>query len=83
MYVHLSLVCQRKTATITKIFFHCIRTAQSSRVGSNLRVHRIVYLVVKRGNILVNVVVLKIIYFRLLLSLINPAVYLLNKVYVS
>ena len=32
---------------------HCTRTVQSSRVGCSLRVHRIVYLAVKKGNVLV------------------------------
>ena len=34
---------------------HCTRTAQSSRVGCSRRVHRIVYLAVKKGNVLVNI----------------------------
>ena len=34
---------------------HCTRTVQSSRVGSSLRVNRIVYLAFKKGNILVNI----------------------------
>ena len=36
------------------------RAAQSSRVGCSRRVHRIVYLAVKKGNILVNILLLKI-----------------------
>ena len=32
---------------------HCARTAQSSRGGCSRRVHKIVYLAVKKGNILV------------------------------
>ena len=38
----------------------CIRTAQSSRAGCGRRVHRTVYLTVKKGNILVNILLLKI-----------------------
>ena len=52
---------------------HCTRTAQSSRGGCNRQVHKIEYLAVEKGNILVNI----------LLSLINPAVYLLNKIVVG
>ena len=39
---------------------HCTRTAQSSRGGCSRRVHKIEYLVVNNGNILVNVLLLKI-----------------------
>ena len=38
----------------------CARTAQSSRVGCSRRVHKIVYLAVKMGNISVNILLLKI-----------------------
>ena len=60
---------------------HCTRTAQSSRIGCSRRGHKNVYLAVKKDifcqyftseNIL-----------RWLLSLIYPAVYLLNKIYAS
>ena len=40
------------------------------------------YLAVNKGNILVSVLLLKI-FHRKLLPLINPAVYLLNKIFVS
>ena len=33
---------------------HCTQTAQSSRGGCSRRVHKIVYLAVNKGNILVN-----------------------------
>ena len=39
---------------------HCSRTAQSSRGGCSRRVHEIVCLAVKKGNILVNYLLLKI-----------------------
>ena len=39
---------------------HCTRTAQSSRGGCRRRVHKIVYLAVKKGHILVNILLLKI-----------------------
>ena len=39
---------------------HCTRTAQSSRGGCSRRVHKIVYLAVKKGNILGNILFLKI-----------------------
>ena len=39
---------------------HCTRTAQSSRGGCSRRVHKIEYLAVKKGNILFNVLLLKI-----------------------
>ena len=39
---------------------HCIRTAKSSRGGCSRRVHKIVYLAVNKGNILVFILLLKI-----------------------
>ena len=39
---------------------HCTRTTQSSCLGCSRRVHRIVYLAVEKGNILVNILLLKI-----------------------
>ena len=39
---------------------HCTQTAQSSRDGCSQRVHKIVYLAVNKGNILVNILLLKI-----------------------
>ena len=39
---------------------HCNRTAQSSRGGCSRRGHNIVYLAVRKGNILVNSLLLKI-----------------------
>ena len=39
---------------------HCTRTAKSSCVGYSGRVHRIVYLANKKGNILVDILLLKI-----------------------
>ena len=39
---------------------HCTRTAQSSRGGCSRRVQKVVYLAVNQGNILVNVLRLKI-----------------------
>ena len=39
---------------------HCTRTAQSSRGGCSRRVRRIVYLAVKKGKIMVNILLLKI-----------------------
>ena len=47
-----------------------------------ITVHRIVYLAVKKGNIFVNILVLTF-FSGYLLSMTNPSVYLLNKVYVS
>ena len=38
----------------------CTPTAQSSRVGCSRRVHRIMYLAVTKGNILINILSLKI-----------------------
>ena len=38
----------------------CTRIAQSSRGGCSRRVHKIVYLAAKKGNILVNILLLKI-----------------------
>ena len=49
----------RKTPTYT-LENHCTRTARSSLGGCSRRVHKIVYLVVKKGNILVNFLLLKI-----------------------
>ena len=57
---------------------HCTRNAQSSRGVCSRRVHKIEYLAVNKGNILVNFFTYANIH-RELLSLINPAVYLLNK----
>ena len=57
-------------------------TAQSLRVGCSRRVHKIEYLAVNKGKILVNVL-LAVNNHRELLSLINPAVYLLNKSFVG
>ena len=42
-------------------YYHCTGTAQSSRGGCSRPVHKIVYLAVKRGNILVIFLLLKII----------------------
>ena len=39
---------------------HCTRTAQSSGGGCSRRVHKIEYLAVIKGNILVNFLLLKI-----------------------
>ena len=39
---------------------HCNRTAQSLHGGCSRRVHKIVYLAVKKGNIFVNILFLKI-----------------------
>ena len=39
---------------------HCTQTAQSSHGGCSRRVHKIVYLAVKKGNILVNILLQKI-----------------------
>ena len=36
------------------------RTVQSVRVGCSRRVHKITYLIVKQGNILVNILLLRI-----------------------
>ena len=38
---------------------HCTRTVQPSRGGCSRCVHKIVYLAVKKGNILVNILLLK------------------------
>ena len=56
---------------------HCTRTAQSSRGGCSRRVHKIEYLAVNKGKSLVNIFILENIH-RELLSLLNPAVHLLN-----
>ena len=61
---------------------HYIRTAQSSRGGCSRRVHKIVYLTVKKGNILAIFFTFENIH-RELISLINPAVYLLDKIFVG
>ena len=55
---------------------HCTQTAQSSRCGCSRRVHKIVNPAVKKGHsfTLEN-------FNRELLSLINPAMYLLNKLF--
>ena len=60
----------------------CTRTAQSSRGGCSRRVHKIVYLAVNKGNILVIFFTSENIH-RELLSLINPALYLLDKKFVG
>ena len=39
---------------------HCTRTAQSEHGGCSRRVHEMVYLAVNKGNILVNILLLKI-----------------------
>ena len=57
---------------------HCTRTAQSSRGGCRRRVHKIVYLAVKKGHILVIIFFSENIHCEFI-SLTNPAVYLLNK----
>ena len=49
----------------------CTRTAQSSRFGRNRRVHRILYLAVKKGNILVNILLLKILFANYCLLFLN------------
>ena len=56
---------------------HCTRTAQSSRGGCSRRVHKIVYLAVYKGNVLVNFFTSENIHHDLL-SLIDPSMYLLN-----
>ena len=59
----------RHNCTLEK---HCIRTSHSLRGGCSRRVHKIVYLAVKKGNILVNILLLKIFianYCRLLIQL--------------
>ena len=51
---------------------HCTQTAQSSRGGCSQRVHKRVYLAVQKGNILVNILLLKILianYCHLLIQL--------------
>ena len=55
--------------------------SDSSRGGCSRRVHKILNPAVKRGNILVNFLLMN--FFCKLLSLINPAVYLLNKMFVG
>ena len=63
---------------------HCTRTAQSLRGGCSRRVRRKVYIAVKKGNVMVNILLLKnILLSDLCFSLINPAVYLLDNVYMS
>ena len=64
----------QKHGLSTTLENHCTRTAQSSRSGCSRRVHKIEYLAVKRGNILVIFFTSENIH-RELLSLINPAVY--------
>ena len=49
---------------------HCTRTTQSSRAGCSRRVYRIVYVAVKKGNILVNILLLEIFFANY--SLMNP-----------
>ena len=61
---------------------HCTRTAQSSHGGCSQQVHKTVYLAVNKFNILVNFFTSENIH-RELLSLLNPAVYLLNKIFVG
>ena len=56
---------------------HCTRTAQSTRGGCSRRVQKVVYLTVNNCNILIFFTSQNI--HRELLSLINPAVYLVNK----
>ena len=60
----------------------CTRSAQSSHGGCSRRVHKIVYLAVNENNILVNFFTSENIHHELL-SLINPAVYLLNYFFVD
>ena len=48
-------------STYTTLENHCTRTAQSSRGGCSRRMHKIEYLAVNKGNILVNVLLLKIV----------------------
>ena len=55
---------------------HCIRTAQSSRGGCSRRVYKIMYIAVKKGNIFVIFLLLKILIANY--NHIHPAVYLLN-----
>ena len=51
---------------------HCTRTVQSSRVGCNRRVHRICLPSRKKGNILVNILLLKNIFRSKILPKILP-----------
>ena len=67
---------------INMLMTHCTRTAQSSRGGCSRRVHKIVYLAVKKGNILVNILLLKI-FIANNCHLLNPAVNLLSKIFVG
>ena len=46
--------------TYTTLENHCTRTAQSPHGGCSRRVHKIVYLAIKNGHILVNILLLKI-----------------------
>ena len=56
-------------------------TVQSLCGGCSRRVHKIVYLAVKKGNILASTLRLKIFFTNY--CHINPAMYLLNKIYMS
>ena len=47
---------------------HCTRTTQSSCCGCSRRVHKIVYLAVNKGNILVNFLLLKIFIARIIIT---------------
>ena len=47
-------------STVHMLEKHWTRTVQSSRVGCSRRVHRIVYVSVKKGNIMVNILLLKL-----------------------
>ena len=60
---------------------HCTRIAKSPRSGCSQRVHKLVYLFVNKGNILVIFYIKNI--HRELLSLINPAMCLQNTFFVG
>ena len=69
--------------TICTLENHCTRTVQSSRGGYSRRVHKIVYLSVKKGTILVIFFLTSENIHRESLSLIKPAVYLHNQFFVG
>ena len=48
-----------KVTGINRLENHCTQTVQSSHVGCSRRVHRIVYIAVKKGNLFVNILLLK------------------------
>ena len=56
----------------------CTQKLQSSRGGCSRPVHKMVYLALYKGNILINILFLKNIH-REIPSLINQAMYLFNK----